>query len=203
MCRSVIEWLRQAEQEIPAPIKSGSNDVQFYTVRIITIILSLILLICSCNHEVKVVSIKLDSLSESDSNTKREIDGRSFDDSFDDWIDKLAKEENPGTDIIAYKFGIFETPDYPSGYSIYLIGAKNYDSENDDWAVGFGDFKPANAYLGLPENEFKDQTWEKVQELIEQNIIRFTKTDKFKKSFLSNSKAIAVGFDDGDLAKVY
>lgn len=34
-----------------------------------------------------------------------------FDQLFTNWIQKITRTEKPGKEIIAYKFGIFETPD--------------------------------------------------------------------------------------------
>jgi|SRR5687767_5436007 len=127
---------------------------------------------------------------------------RTFEEAFSAWTTEIIRAEKPDTSIIAYKFGIFETPDVPSGYYLYLIGAKKYDPQDDDWAAGFGDFRPKNTYLALPEKEFKNLKWEKVEKLVEKTVKRFTKSEEFKHSFFNNAKAIAVGFDDGDLVRV-
>ena len=125
-----------------------------------------------------------------------------FHDSFNNWVRGIIKNENPDKKIIAYKFGLFETPDVPSGYYLYLIGAKEYDEEDDDWAAGMGDFKPKDTYLPLPEKEFKKVEWEKVQQMVISTVKDFIKSDDFKSSFFNNAKAIAVGFDEGDLIRV-
>jgi len=95
-----------------------------------------------------------------------------------------------------------KTPDVPSRYYLYLIGSKEYDEGDDDWASGMGDFKPKDTYLPLPEKEFKNVQWEKVQEMVITKVKGLIKFDEFKSSFFSNAKAIAVGFDDGDLVRV-
>ncbi len=125
-----------------------------------------------------------------------------FDEMFSVWINDIIRTEKPSKEIIAYKFGIFETPDVPSGYYLYLIGAKQYDPRDDDWAAGFGDFKPKSTYLGLPEKEFKDLKWDKVQTLIEKRVKQFVKSEEFKNSYFNDAKAITVGFDDGDLVRI-
>jgi hypothetical protein len=61
------------------------------------------------------------------------------------WIDGITKAENPDKTIVAYYFGLFETHD---GYTIYLVGSKEYDSEDDDWACN-NDFSPSEKYLPL------------------------------------------------------
>jgi hypothetical protein len=125
-----------------------------------------------------------------------------FDQLFTKWIQKIIRTENPGKELIAYKFGIFETPDISSGYYIYLIGTKTYSKKNDDWASGMGDYTPRDTYLGLPEKEFKDKEWEEVQDVIENKIREFIKTDDFKNSFFNSAKVIAVGSDGADLIRI-
>ena len=126
----------------------------------------------------------------------------SFDQLFNNWINRIIQTENPSKKLIAYKFGILETPDFPSGYALYLIGSKTYDQDDDDWAAGFGDYKPKDTYLPLPESEFENVKWQRVQELVEMKVKEFIQSDNFKKSFFNNATAIAVGFDDGDLVRV-
>ncbi|HKO79619.1 MAG TPA: hypothetical protein VJU78_04450 [Chitinophagaceae bacterium] len=77
-----------------------------------------------------------------------------------------------------------------SGYYLYLIGAKQYDQEDDDWAAGYGDYKPEDAYLGLPETEFKNVAWERVQEVVIKKVKGFIKSEVFKLSFFNNAKAL-------------
>jgi len=93
-----------------------------------------------------------------------------FDQLFEKWIQQIILTEKPNNDIIAYKFGVFETPDIPSGYYIYLIGTKTYSKDDEDWASGMGDYTPKETYLGLPEKEFKDKEWEEVLGIIENKI---------------------------------
>ena len=71
----------------------------------------------------------------------------SFEEKFNYWIDNVNLTENPPSDIIAYWFGLLETT---VGYEIYLIGSKQYDKNDDDWAC-FNDFEPKEKYLEIPE----------------------------------------------------
>ena len=125
-----------------------------------------------------------------------------FDQLFTKWIQKIIRTENPGKDIIAYKFGLFETPDVPSGYYMYLIGTKKYKKRNDDWAAGMGDYTPKDTYLGLPEKEFKGKEWEEVQDIVETKMKEFITSDNYKKSFFNSAEVIVVGFDGGDLNRI-
>jgi len=117
---------------------------------------------------------------------------------FQDWLQSICITEKPHKSIIAYNVGIFESVD---GYMVYLIGSKEFDEEDSDWATN-EDFIPKNKYYRLPKQEFKDMKWDEVQTKIEQMLKDFINSDTFKRSFFSEAKAITTGFDDGDLIRV-
>lgn len=127
-----------------------------------------------------------------------------FNELFAGWIDSIIREEKPDKKIIAYGFGIFETPSCSSGFAVYLFGAETYDPDDDDWAAGSGDYTPNDElmYLYLPEPEFKNLKWDKVQELVEKEVKKFIASEKFKSSFFERADAIVVGFDDGELVRL-
>src|SRR5579875_2899076 len=100
---------------------------------------------------------------------------------FENWIENIIKAERPSSDILAYNFGIFETP---SGYSLYLIGSCEYD-EGGDWACN-NDFEPTEKYFPLP-NEFSELQWDEVQTKVVEILKGFLTTDLYKDSFLSKA----------------
>jgi hypothetical protein len=111
---------------------------------------------------------------------------------FNNWLDKILKTEKPSADIVAYYFGILETT---KGYETYLIGSKEFDEEDEDWACNT-DFEPKNKYLTIGQNEVD---WELILADVKKNIENYIQTPNFKNSFLEKAKAIATGFDGGDL----
>src|SRR3954468_5189322 len=111
-------------------------------------------------------------------------------DKFNLWLEDIIKTENPSKDIIAYNFGVFETPE---GYEIYLVGSIEFDKDDFDWACNT-DFVPKKKYFKLGQ---KNADWQIILEQVKKLIINFSETDVFKNSFLNNAKAIAAGFDDG------
>ncbi|MEQ9167649.1 MAG: hypothetical protein RLO12_15430 [Fulvivirga sp.] len=115
-----------------------------------------------------------------------------------DWIsnNKISATDLQG--IEACNFGIFETTD---GYTIYLTGAKEYDSENDDWATEV-DFEPKNKYLALPPELTKQLDWIGVLELVENSLTIYLKSDSFANSQFANINVITTGFDEGDLIRI-
>jgi hypothetical protein len=118
---------------------------------------------------------------------------------FESWVNGVLNNERPADDIIAYNFGIFESE---KGYTLYLAGFKEYDKQNDDWAVGLGDFVPVENYFPLPKNEYKRLEWDEVQEKVSNMVKDYMGKDSFRNSFLDKAIAITTGFDDGDLLRL-
>lgn len=112
-------------------------------------------------------------------------------DSFNTWLDKIIRTETPDKDIIAYYIGISESTE---GYMICLIGSKEFDENDSDWACNM-DFVPKDKYLNLGQT---GANWEDILEQTKTLIQNFKQSQTFKNSFLNNAK-IATGFDDGDL----
>ena len=153
---------------------------------------------CNIKTEVKVTDITLDSsTSEKDPASSPTTTHSSFM-TLQDWLFHLCDTERPDKSIVAYNFGLFETE---NGYSIYLIGSKEFDKNDSDWATN-NDFEPNSKYYPLPADEYKSLKWEKVLAKIKTKLKDFTKTEKFKNSFFANAKAITTGFDDGDLERI-
>ena len=118
---------------------------------------------------------------------------------FNKWLTEICKKENPSDAIIAYNFGIFETPQ--GGYTVYLIGSKEFDAEDSDWATN-DDFFPDMKYFQMPQSEFRNIKFEIALAKIEGMIKEFMKTETYRKSFFAKAKAITTGFDDGDLIRL-
>jgi hypothetical protein len=76
---------------------------------------------------------------------------------FQEWLTKLSKTEKPDKSIIAYNFGIFETTE---GYTVYLIGSKEFEEDDSDWATN-EDFVPQLKYFPLPV-ELNQLEWNQI-----------------------------------------
>ncbi|GHT79470.1 hypothetical protein AGMMS50262_23200 [Bacteroidia bacterium] len=113
---------------------------------------------------------------------------------FENWIDNIINKECPDEKIVAYYFGIFESGE--KEYTLYLSGSTEFNEENSDWACN-DDFEPKEKYLSLPQ--YHHFEWEDVLNEIVKILQEFIHTDVYKNSFLSQAKAIATGFDEGDL----
>lgn len=117
---------------------------------------------------------------------------------FKKWALAIAKEENPGDQITAFNFGLFETS---QGYSIYLIGSKVYDEKDDDWACTV-DFTPKKRYFEIPSKIASGKKWDVIESEVIAILKKFISSTDFKQTFFSRATAITVGFDDGNLTRV-
>lgn len=113
------------------------------------------------------------------------------------WIIRIDESEKIPDSIKAFNFGIFETED---GYQIYLVGATDYDLEDDDWACE-EDFIPDEKYLNLGKESEKWE-WEEVQSIVKDSIEQFIKIKVSHDSFLYKAEYLTTGFDDGELERI-
>ena len=63
----------------------------------------------------------------------------------ENWLQKLSQDNIDDNGIVALYFGIYETE---TGFCLYLIGSKEYDANDDDWACSV-DFEPRGNYLSI------------------------------------------------------
>lgn len=109
-----------------------------------------------------------------------------------EWILEINKQEILSKEIIALNFGLFEP------YGIELIGSKNYDENDDDWACE-EDFVPKLRIcpaLEIPSG----LEWESVLELMI-NILKELAIE-LKHIQLLQVSHITTGFCDGDLVVI-
>ena len=115
-----------------------------------------------------------------------------------DWLHTLEKEEKIPADIKALNFGLCEGV---KGYFAYLIGAEDYDEEDDDWACA-EDYEPETKYLEFDEGESLDMDWETFQNKIKACLTEYMNSEGNVKTSIFYGKIITTGFDDGDLVRV-
>lgn len=114
------------------------------------------------------------------------------------WLDRIGRENPPSGEINAFNIGIFESP---GGYTVYLIGSKEYDSQNDDWACQ-EDFTPRERYLELPLSFVSEKNWQQIEKGVIELVLKFLKSNEGSGHFLANADVVTVGFDDGVLVRV-
>lgn len=116
--------------------------------------------------------------------------------SFSAWLDGAGREEIPSS-VAAYNVGLFESE---NGFTAYLVGAASYDADDPDWACDEA-FSPANRYFELPR-DVTGSDWEVAQRVAVAMVRAYLNDPESGSSYLRAAKAVAVGFDDGDLELV-
>ncbi|MHC1686074.1 MAG: hypothetical protein AB6733_24620 [Clostridiaceae bacterium] len=108
------------------------------------------------------------------------------------WIISINDEEKLPKDIVALNFGLYEP------YGIELIGAKEYDAEDDDWACE-EDFEPNQRDCADFEID-SELEWEDVLDIV----VKILKELTVELGDLDILKVqhITTGFCDGDLVVV-
>ncbi|SHI81347.1 shikimate kinase [Clostridium cavendishii DSM 21758] len=108
------------------------------------------------------------------------------------WLISINNKEELPEDIVALNFGLYEP------YGIELIGAKEYNVEDDDWACE-EDFEPNQRYC--PNFEIDDTIeWEYVLD----TVVKLLKELIVELDYLNilNVQHITTGFCDGDLVVI-
>jgi len=113
------------------------------------------------------------------------------------WIHRIEEVEQIPKSIRAFNFGLLESED---DFQSYLIGANEYDTENDDWACS-EDFVPKEKYLSLGKDS-KKYNWEQIREIVKDGVEQFIETRISPLTFVHRAKYLTTGFDDGDLIKI-
>lgn len=125
--------------------------------------------------------------------------GYNFEKKLQGWLDKIASKEQPSSDIAALNFGLFKNSE--GYYSIYLIGSKEYDPGDQDWACN-EDFVPSDKYFHASHKSISSLEWEQFLELVKNTLPKVLDSKNLKDSFFSRFKHITTGFDDGDLVEI-
>lgn len=109
--------------------------------------------------------------------------------SLQDWLFKICDRDKPGKSIMTYNFGLFESP---GNYTIFLVGLNQYEKKNS--LITRIEFEPKSMYFRLPETEYKNLNREQLVDKLTAQLKDFTKTEKFKTSFLAKAKSITTDF---------
>ncbi len=113
---------------------------------------------------------------------------------FANWLDRIIEENNP-IDAAALCFNLYENED--CSWSIQLIGAPDFDEDDDDWAC--------DEVFSTEEDVFswkREAGWEEILIAAAELIDKYLDEGKYADS-LKEYKAIATGFVDGDLSVIY
>jgi len=108
------------------------------------------------------------------------------------WLDLVLAQAIP-TEVVAFVFNLYEGED---SFDVQLAGCPRFDKENDEWAAAHV-FTTGENLFEIPRTWVRDD-WCSALSVVKQIIARYlAEGDRAPK--LTDAKAIAVGFVDGDL----
>jgi hypothetical protein len=122
------------------------------------------------------------------------IPSASFQNLFNGWLDEALAEPIP-EGVIAYCFNLAEP------WCIELVGSDRYSKDDPDWACE-ETFGAEASDLDLPAAEVGTR-WEAVLEAAKLLVERYINRPSAGATRLRGSAAVAVGFVDGDLHRVW
>ncbi|MBC3908374.1 hypothetical protein [Undibacterium umbellatum] len=123
-----------------------------------------------------------------------------FESVFKTWLG-LSLAEATSLEIKAYSFNLFENAkNQNSKFGIELIGAGSFDSADTDWACDEV-WQPETRAIDIPFS-FSGPEWETCLSRIEILISAYL-TDEMEAKVLLDSRAVGVGFVDGDLSLLW
>ena len=114
------------------------------------------------------------------------------------WIKQLCIEEAPAENIIALNFGVFESL---NGFALYLIGACEYDAEDDDWACSV-DYEPKRKYLEIKKSGNTNIDSASFLSEVVEIISSLLSNTEISESRLFCNRVVTIGFDDGELLRI-
>ena len=112
-----------------------------------------------------------------------------FQNTFATWLEACLSSSIPD-EVVAYIFNLAEP------WCIEVVGCERYDADDPDWACDEV-FRPEQGVLELPSEDFGDD-WKTVLERSIEMVSSFLDGDTQASKILKASRAVAIGFVDGD-----
>lgn len=117
-----------------------------------------------------------------------------FQSEFDVWLDD-ALSHPIAPSVVAFSFNLAEP------WCIEIVGSDRYSDDDSDWACEES-FRPDVEQLALSESEV-GENWEVVLEAAKCLVAAYLDRPSAGSAILRRAQAVAVGFADGDLHKVW
>ncbi|MEP6754411.1 MAG: hypothetical protein ABJA67_02835 [Chthonomonadales bacterium] len=117
-----------------------------------------------------------------------------FQSEFNTWLD-AALSKNIESSVVAFSFNLGEP------WYIEIVGSDRYSEDDSDWACEES-FRPDVERLELPESEVGED-WEDVLEAAIRLVSAYLDRPSAGSGILQRAEAVAVGFVDGDLHRVW
>jgi hypothetical protein len=117
--------------------------------------------------------------------------------SFERWLADVLPHEPP-TGVVAYNFNMAECGDW----SVEVIGASSYDVSDQEWACPPEAWTCKPAEYIIPHEAAPE--WRLALEYVVRRVSTFVRQSPLKcAGVLRQSRAVCVGFVDGDLTRVW
>ena len=113
---------------------------------------------------------------------------------FFNWLDMILKNQLP-PETVAINFNLYE--DGNDVWSIEMIGASEFDEDDEDWACEEVFATRANPYVISKKSD-----WKTIQKLFSLLIKEYFKKGKYS-NVLKNYLAVGIGFVDGNVSILY
>ena len=115
------------------------------------------------------------------------------------WLDDILENNDMPAETKAFCFNLYEESDEDHIYGVQLIAAGEFDPEDKEgeWACDEVWSCEENIFT-VDTSDEEDTGWAHAQELIKEMIEEYLKNGKYA-GILNESKAVAIGFVDGDL----
>ena len=109
-----------------------------------------------------------------------------------DWLYNICDNDWPGKSIDKFNINISHSD--PTGdYTIFLYGVNTY-AEGENRFITRIEFELLHMYYKFPKKEYKSLTTEQFKAKLTSQLKDFTKTGKFKTSYLTKANAIIIEF---------
>ncbi len=116
---------------------------------------------------------------------------------FTHWLDDLLENADVPESACAWCFNLYEESIEDSVYAIQLIAADEFDENDDEWACSEVWSSEENIFcIELSDESEKD--WKAALKIFSGMAEEYIRDGKFR-NMLADSKAVGIGFVDGDL----
>ncbi len=120
---------------------------------------------------------------------------------FESWLDSLLENNKMPAETAAFNFNLYEESTEDHVYSIQLIAADTFDSDDSDWACEEVWSSEENIFL-VDTSDEQDTEWKYALQLITEMCSEYLENGKYK-NVLRSTQAVGIGFVDGDIDIIY
>ena len=121
---------------------------------------------------------------------------------FFEWLDHILQDQPLPGETVAANFNLYEESE-DNAYAVQLIGAGEFDPEDEDWACEEVYSSEEDLFVFTDENNTGDENnWERALETCVSWVSAYLAGGTYAQT-LKALTAVAVGFVDGNLEIVY